>query len=305
MRVRKVRCPNCGAPKVTSTKHAYIYCDYCAQLMDWDFQVACETAGSALPGPQYRALQAYLRPKLESARRAGDRLALHAAHRELFDMLMRDCPANYSHRIGDPAYRAVVLDRTVHATLARELDARCIAADAAVDVAVKRLSWDGARCRADSFWAMYDAVVEADRVTKDVMRALPEVAPDPDDTPPTVAANMRDSIIVQAWLPYLDERTGEALLARTGLRAEYVTIEDPELVRQHCGHCGAPRQVPAGAMQAVCDFCGHVGELGTPGHCTHCGASILFPVCRTITSCTHCKAEARLVAAPGVARPQD
>jgi hypothetical protein len=304
VRVRKVRCPGCGAPKVTPTKHAYVYCDYCARFMDWDFQVSCETAGSALPGPQYRALQNYLRPKLESARRAGDRAALAAAHRELFDLHMRDCPATYSHRIGDPAYRAALLDRTVHGQLARELDPRCVAADLAVDTAVKRLSWDhqpdGAKCRADSFWAMYDAVVVADLTVKEIVRALPEVAPDPDETPPELIGIIRDSIIVQAWLPYLDEATADALLARTGLRPEYETLDDPALVAQHCGYCGAARQVPEGAHQAVCDACGHVGALGTPARCTHCAAPILFPVRRTTTSCGHCKAEARLVAPPGV-----
>src|SRR5678815_345045 len=74
--VRKVRCRTCGAPKVTAPRTAYVYCDYCSTWMDWDFQIACATAGSQHPGPAYEGLRQMLHPKLEAARRSNDLAAL-------------------------------------------------------------------------------------------------------------------------------------------------------------------------------------------------------------------------------------
>lgn len=43
--VRKVRCPSCSAPKITKARTAYVYCDYCGQLMDWDVTLVNATRG--------------------------------------------------------------------------------------------------------------------------------------------------------------------------------------------------------------------------------------------------------------------
>lgn len=293
--VRKVRCPTCGAPKLTRTRTAYVYCDYCAQLMDWDVSMAHATRG-AKPGPHYEALLRALAPELAAARAAGDAAGLAALHRQITAQLMIDCPGIYSPRLGDPAYRAAMLERTVHAQVIRELDLACRAADAAVAAAVKALVWvqrGGPRARPDTFWAMYEAVVAADRVVKATVLADPSAVPDPDDTPPEVSARMRDSIVVQAWTQYLDDEVVPHLLERTGLRAEYDTIEQPALVACPCSHCGASREVPHGAVRAVCEDCGWNVQLGTPAFCGHCGARIVFPMGQDVLACAHCKAEAR------------
>ena len=46
-RMKKVSCPSCGASKLQKSKTAWLYCDYCGALVDWDFKLACETAGSS------------------------------------------------------------------------------------------------------------------------------------------------------------------------------------------------------------------------------------------------------------------
>jgi hypothetical protein len=293
--VRKVRCPSCGAPKLTPARTAYVYCDYCGQFMDWDVALAHANRGPK-PGPHYEALVRELTPQLAAARAANDAASLAALHRRIFDRYMTDCPSTYSPRIGDPAYRAALLERSVHAQVVRELDPTCRAADAAVDAAVKALVWvqrGGPRARPDTFWSMYEAIVAADRAVQAAVRANPSAAPDPDDTPPEVSARMRDSIVVQAWTTYLDDEVVPQLLARTGLRAEYDTIERPALVACPCSHCGAAREVPHGAVRAVCEDCGWNVQLGTPAFCGHCGARIVFPMAQDVIACGHCKAEAR------------
>src|SRR5262245_58056031 len=90
MRVRKVRCPGCGAPKVTSYDRAYVYCDYCGRFMDWDVAIA-KYAGQVQAGPHYRTLVQRMTPHLNAARGNRDLAALTDCHRTLFDHYMTDC----------------------------------------------------------------------------------------------------------------------------------------------------------------------------------------------------------------------
>ena len=51
--VKRCTCVVCGAPKKLPTVTAYVYCDYCASLVDFDLRRAGE--GDTAPGPQYAA----------------------------------------------------------------------------------------------------------------------------------------------------------------------------------------------------------------------------------------------------------
>jgi hypothetical protein len=283
---------------VTPYDHAYVYCDYCGRFMDWDVAVA-KYAGGVKAGPHYRTLVQRMAPHLAQARGARDLAALTACHQSLFDRYVTDCAPAFSPRIGDPAYRAAMLVRMAHAQAVRELDPECAAADAAVDAAVQGLVWDhdgtAPRAQPATFWRMYDAIVAADRIVKRQVAAHAEPAPDPDETPPELSAKMRDSIVVQAWITYVDEATGDELLQRTGMRPEYEDLPEPRLHDGACPHCGAARPAPEGARRGVCLACGFTIDLGTAAYCGHCGAPIRFPVGLATTRCTHCQAEARLM----------
>jgi hypothetical protein len=298
MRVRKVRCPSCGAPKLTATTSAYVYCDFCARFMDWDLQ-AMKYQGKVAAGPHYRALCAEAEPRLRVARAAKDRAALSALHRTLFDQYMTDCPNGYSPRVRDPAYREAMLARSVHAQVEREIDDACITAEAALRAAIGALEWtlvgQQMQVGARSFWAMYEAVVANDLASKAALERAPQPVPDPDDTPPELSAKMRDSAMAQAWMASLDPETADAFLARTRLADEYEDADEPTLLDATCAHCGAARRAPAGAHQCVCDACGHVTTLGRRAFCGYCGAAIAFPLGAKLTACGHCKAEARLM----------
>ncbi len=299
MRVRNVRCPGCGARKVTPSRTAYIYCDYCGRFMDWDLNAA-KYHGKVAAGPHYRALTEELAPQLDAARAAHDAAALTRCHRALLVQYMEDCPNSYSPRVGDPIYREAMLARSVHATVACELDPRWSAAQALVTDAVTALEWKhgGAgnpRAVPATFWRMYDALVARNAVARKILPDESYPHPDPDDTPPELTAKMTASTIAQGWLTYLDDRTGDEFLARTGLRDEYDEVPEPRFADRACDHCGATRAVPEGAMRSLCEACGHAAAVGTAAFCGGCGAPIVFPFGCETTSCAHCKAEARLL----------
>jgi hypothetical protein len=51
--VKRCSCVVCGAPKKLPTVTAYVYCDYCASLIDYDLRRAGE--GDTAPDPAYAA----------------------------------------------------------------------------------------------------------------------------------------------------------------------------------------------------------------------------------------------------------
>jgi hypothetical protein len=301
MRVRNIRCPTCGAPRLTPTRSAYVYCDFCARYMDYDVNAAKYTAGIAA-GPHYRGLVAQLADELAAARAAGDREALLEYHRALVGRYMSDCANAYSPRLADPAYREATLARAAHVQTVRDLDVRCRAADAELAVAAEAIDMDvvgdGTQYRVTSaraFWRMYDAYLASAAALAAALATTPPPVADPDDPPPELEARQRDSTFVQGWIAALDDEVTHELLVRTGLTAEYVELPDPALHAAACQHCGAAREAPEGALRTVCEACGLVTTLGRSGPCASCGGAIDFPLGRTLATCPHCQARARLM----------
>src|SRR4051812_6052685 len=56
MKIKLTRCHLCHATKVRLSPTAYVYCDYCGALTDFDFQLAISDKRSKLPGPEYERI---------------------------------------------------------------------------------------------------------------------------------------------------------------------------------------------------------------------------------------------------------
>ena len=48
--VKQVDCPRCGALKQLPSKTAYLYCDHCGSLIDYDFRLANSGTNAGLTG---------------------------------------------------------------------------------------------------------------------------------------------------------------------------------------------------------------------------------------------------------------
>jgi hypothetical protein len=69
--VKRCTCVTCGAAKKLPTVTAYMYCDYCASLIDYDLRRACE--GDTAPSPGYAAAVNSAHAACQAAVAAGDR----------------------------------------------------------------------------------------------------------------------------------------------------------------------------------------------------------------------------------------
>ena len=98
------RCPSCGAAKSRPSATAYVYCDFCGSLSDYDFKKACSQPKD-LPGPVYEKLSAALKPQCEKALQASDRQKYLELQTQLFDAYVEACPNAVPVRVGDAVFR--------------------------------------------------------------------------------------------------------------------------------------------------------------------------------------------------------
>lgn len=71
--IKRAECQRCGAPKKLPTKTAYIYCDYCAALVDYDFRIANADTNAGITNTVFHRFMAYFGPQLDHYKAYGDR----------------------------------------------------------------------------------------------------------------------------------------------------------------------------------------------------------------------------------------
>ena len=295
--VKRVVCYACGATKVKRSTTAFVYCDYCAVLTDWDFQIAIGDPKSKLPGPAYEAAISQVSADLAKALAAGDRARYLELQRVIFRAYVEACPASCPPRCGDPVYRAAYVEYSAESATRSAFNPTTSAQADTLDATVKALAWEqtstGVKVEPKSFWRMYEAFAAsmAGGATAD----LPELK-HPDGAPLSLLHKMALSMLAQGWIPYLTEHESKALLAKTGLASDYVQAPHVALHATSCGQCGHALSVPDGAKRCLCEACGHVvTTAGGPIACTTCGAAMSVPEGKNTFACTFCKTELRVM----------
>ena len=71
--VKQVECSRCGAPKRLPSKTAYLYCDHCGALVDYDFRLANLGTNSAYTNTVYHQLITPVQAEINKARAFGDK----------------------------------------------------------------------------------------------------------------------------------------------------------------------------------------------------------------------------------------
>jgi hypothetical protein len=73
--VKQVDCVQCGAPKQLPSKTAYIYCDHCGALTDYDFRIANFDTSAALTNQVFVFLSSPVQPAADIAVATGSATA--------------------------------------------------------------------------------------------------------------------------------------------------------------------------------------------------------------------------------------
>jgi LSD1 subclass zinc finger protein len=299
--IKRSQCVRCGAPKTLPSKTAYLYCDYCGALVDYDFRKANAGTNAGLTNTVYHRLVAPLQGYLNHAKATGDRDAYRQLQLQIFSQWIEACPQAVSPRAKtDLAFRQQMVAYCAETTVCKDMDPQQQQMDAQMQQLIASLQripmGDGAWRVAGDFWTMAALWKQQMDLAYAAIQQAGIDRMDPDDPPPGVALKMEYSTFCQAWLPHLAPEDGERLLALYGLTGDYVRAE-PQPTEQHrCGHCGAEVQTVVGARIVVCEDCGQRLDIETgAAPCRGCGAPLDYPVGTSRLRCPYCKTDTQRV----------
>ena len=287
--VRTRRCPTCGALKVTVPRTAYVYCDYCATLFDYDVTVVVHHLIALDPTIVDREISSVADPLLVAAKKRGDAAEYGRVLTKLYEISCDVSPGEYSPRIKDPAYRhALIHDFLVPWVLATQFDDAHQALTKEYYVAEKA-AW-AAPSLASALellavsrrtWAHERALLEAKNI----------LAKHPDHVDGAMFERTNVSIFVRPWLAMLDPADQTRLLEAVGLQSEYIPAPKVDFAPLGCGQCGAQLQAAEGARRVLCEMCGFILELETRSFpCQSCGARLSVPTNGGSVQCGYCNA---------------
>jgi Zn finger protein HypA/HybF involved in hydrogenase expression len=300
--VKKTTCHTCGGAKTLAPKTAYVYCDFCGSLTDYDFQKACDNAASNMPGPAYEALVRDTNADAALARQTKDRDKYYEIQARLFDRWVELCPNAVSPRAkNDPEYRAQLVKYMATTATVNEFDETYQKYAAQVVEDVKGIKWEGMFpkmvARGDTFWPMYQTVKDQLEYSFKILKEQGVLDMHPDEAPESLQRRMTWSMFCQGWLPTLAEEDSEKMIADAGLKGEYTKLEPTETDLRHCGGCGGELQSVKGGKKMLCEDCGTMVDIEHPEvNCVNCAGMISFPVGKNRLQCPYCKAEAQRMA---------
>ncbi|MGH8050036.1 MAG: hypothetical protein ACREPB_05185 [Arenimonas sp.] len=293
------RCPSCGGAKTRPSATAYVYCDFCGNLSDYDFKKACEQPKD-LPGPVYEKLAAALKPQCEKFVLANDRKKYLDTQMKLFDAWVDACPNAVPVRVKDPDFKKQYVAHMAECATACAFDdvSKKISED--MTAAIAKLVWkqEGTRmwCTKESFMPVLKTVVDnMERCYSDDMQQ--QYTSHPDGATAPLLKRVGNALFVQGWLPYVDVDTAKILLEKTGLAQEYHKAGNTDAKELTCGHCKNKVPVFAGAKACVCEQCGHRLAVEQGISCDGCGCHLVVDKNTKDFACPQCQRKLERVGA--------
>jgi DNA-directed RNA polymerase subunit RPC12/RpoP len=292
--VKQVDCPRCGAPKRLPSKTAYLYCDHCGSLVDYDFRLANSGTNAGLTNTVYHQLAAPLQPDLARARAIGDAGRYRELLSGVFAEWIRQCPQAVSPRARtDQEFRQRMVSYLAECAVGKDLDPTLAPLDRSLNAATAALTRTptatGAWLVSDGIWQVAAEFRQLMEMTYQRLGATGVLAMDPDEAPPGVPLRMEYSTFCQGWIPHLPPDGAGRLLAFFGLTGEYARVTVTDAVTRKCGGCGDELPTLPGAQAVVCESCGRKLDIaGGETPCQTCGAPLSFPVGVSALECPYC-----------------
>jgi DNA-directed RNA polymerase subunit RPC12/RpoP len=299
--IKRVNCSQCGAPKSLPSRTAYLYCDYCGSLMDYDFRLGNAGTNAGLSNTVYHRIFATVQFQMAQARARGDQEECRRIYQHVYTLWLQECPTAVSPRANrDLDFRERFVHYQVECAVAKDFDTRQASLEAQMQRLVASLQRiptpGGAWMTAGPFWEYAATFKQQMELAYDLIHEKGIDALDPDHAPAGVPLRMEFSYFCQAWLPHLPPADGERLLKTFGLDAEYDEFAPVQTDSRKCGGCGSEIQTLPGARQVVCENCGFTIDVDShPIPCRKCGALLSFPVSASHLACPYCATDNRRV----------
>ena len=292
--IKRVNCSQCGAPKTLPSATAYLYCDYCGSLIDYDFRIANADTNAGLTNTVFHRIIASVQAPLTQARMRGDRDEYRRLYRHVFGLWLQECPLAASPRAKtDPVFREQLVAYFAECAVVKDLDPRQAPLEAQMQFyagSLQRIPTPaGAWMVAGPFWEYAGIFKQQMELAYELFHQMGVDAMDPDKAPAGVAIKMEYSTFCQGWLPHLSPADGEKLLKMYGLSADYNEVKPLPVDHRNCGICGSVISTLSGARMVVCENCGYKIDVASQSvPCSKCGALLSFPISANHLVCPYC-----------------
>ena len=90
--IKRATCARCGGPKRLPSKTAYLYCDFCGALVDYDFRLANAGTNAGITNTVYERLITPYQPAIAQAKAMGDRDGYRGIMLHVFRQWIEQCP---------------------------------------------------------------------------------------------------------------------------------------------------------------------------------------------------------------------
>ena len=282
--VKQVDCPRCGARKRLPSKTAYLYCDYCGSLIDYDFRLANSGTNAGLTNTVFHQLIAPVQGDLDRARAVGDTGRYRELLRGVYTEWLRECPQAASPRVkSDEDFRDRMAAYCAESQLRKDFDPSLAVLEQQMNAVIatlqRRPNGTGPWLVSDGIWQVAAMFKELIDKSYQMLGAAGVLAMDPDEAPPGVPVRMEYSTFCQGWIPHLPPGDTGRFLAIFGLNSEYARVDVTGAETKRCGGCGDELKTMPGANTVVCESCGRKLDIaGGETPCQNCGAPLSFPV---------------------------
>ncbi len=167
--VKQVECARCGAPKRLPSKTAYLYCDHCGSLVDYDFRLANLGTNAGYTNTVYRQVVAPVQADIDRARAVGDRDRYRGLTKGVYAEWLRQCPQAASPRASsDEDFRDRMATYMTECALVKDFDPGLAMRDAHFKVALGTLQ---RRPMPSRPWLVNDAIWQVAAIFKEQMEA--------------------------------------------------------------------------------------------------------------------------------------
>jgi DNA-directed RNA polymerase subunit RPC12/RpoP len=276
--VKQVDCLRCGATKQLPSATAYLYCDHCGSLIDYDFRQANAGTNAGITNTVYHRLAAQVQGELTRARAAGDQGRYRELLTGVFVEWIRQCPQAVSPRAkSDPDFRGRMAAYMAECAVRRDFEPGLAGLDQQLNAVIGTLErWPngtGPWLVSNGIWQVAALFKEQMEKTYALLDAASVLAMDPDEAPPGVPLRMEYSTFCQGWVPHLKPADADRMLAFFGLDGRYARVSVTAVQTRKCGGCSAEFAALPDASAVVCESCGRTLDIG--GGQTPCRHAVL------------------------------
>ncbi len=312
MIVRKLKCKMCGANKVNEVSTGYMYCDYCASFMGYDFEKVEEESVNIFDYTYFQkhgqwppGVQEYMDTLqvLGAAITASDGAQYNEAALKMQELEMTLFPKRFSPKVKQAEYRnrfltyyrAYLEDRMKDNFFEEQKATQEKFTALQSGVTTKMVDYKPVWVYDEKLEIYFDEVKAFCMESAEKIMAYPSVSLYPETTDDTTI----DTIFKQsinAYTSILDKEGFSKVIEYLGMKTEYIEIADVATTDQDCFGCGAHIKVPEGSKKMVCEYCGGTNNIEQGGiNCLNCSTTFLPDESTDKNSCPACGAIVRVM----------